>query len=136
MAGITVKMRTKPANLAKIIDELPRHLRGVATEAAGKALIGPKGGKSGLKHYPPEPPLSQYSRTFNLRRAWMLQLKGAKAKVVNAIAYAGFVQGDNTQAWMHQGRWRTVSMVAADNLKLMVLRADQAIKRHIKSKGL
>jgi hypothetical protein len=61
---------------------------------------------------------------------------GAKIKVTNSVPYAGFVQGDNTQAWMHVGRWRTVSKVVADNVKGMVQAAEQALQRYLKAKGL
>ena len=129
-----MKVRWKPKSLAKAITEAPRMAKGEMVEAASKYLIGSN--RRGLKHYPNKRPNQKYIRTYKLRRGWTFKAERTKTRIYNSVEYAPFVQGDKDQAWMHAGRWRTVSKVTADNTKGMIHAADQALTRYLKSKGL
>lgn len=134
---ISVKIRTTPTDLAKRISDAPLGARTKMVDAAAWYLVGETSNNyRGLKHYPAPRPQQKYKRTFKLREGWGYVNYGAKIKVTNSVSYAHYVQGDNTQAWMHVGRWRTVSKVAADNVKGMLQAAEQALQRYLKSKGL
>ena len=131
---INVKIRTTPKNLAQTISDAPRLAKGPMTEAAAVYLVGNY--RRGLRHYPKKRPLQKYVRTFKLRRGWLVEYSRTKTRVRNNVPYAPFVQGDNTQAWMHAGRWRTTSKVASDNEKGMTRAATLAMQRYLNEKGI
>lgn len=131
---IKITTRTTPPDLAQRITDAPRNARGKMTEDAAWYLVGDEG--HGLKHYPKPPPKSKYKRTYILREGWGFVKYGAQTKVVNDVPYAPFVQGDETQSWVHVGRWRTVSKVVIDNTKGMLQAAERALQKYLKSKGL
>ena len=134
---LSAKVRTTPPDLMQKISDAPRNARGPMTQEAAWFLVGETvTNYRGLKHYPPPPPQSKYKRTYILREGWGFAKYGAAIKVVNPVAYAPYVQGDKEQAWMHKGRWRTVSKVIADNMKGMLLAAERALQRYLKEKGL
>lgn len=65
--------------------------------------------------YPPPPPNSTYLRTDRLKLGWLdsqpvLDLSGDTllGSVVNSTSYGPYVQGQEDQAIIHQGRWQTV----------------------------
>ena len=61
--------------------------------------------------YPPAPPQSTYTRTGTLGRRWDERVGDFEAVVENPTPYGPDVMGDEDQAWMHRGRWRTESQV-------------------------
>jgi hypothetical protein len=130
---ISAKLRYKPDNLVELIESLPRNLRGPVVETASVYLVGNE--YRGLKHYPPRPG-SQYIRTYNLRAGWQILGEGVKTRIFNDVEYAPFVQGDNTQAWMHVGIWKTISETADSNQAGMMRAVDQRVAREIKAHGL
>lgn len=130
---IQVKVRTTPSTLARAISEMPRNLRGIATEAAANYLFTTR---FGVKYYPPKPPKSKYIRTYKLRDGWKLDKNGAGIRIINSVLYAPYVQGDDMQAWMHIGRWFTVSATAGRNEAGMVQAAEKAASKYIKQKKL
>jgi len=134
---LSAKVRTTPPDLMQKISDAPRNARGPMTQEAAWFLVGETvTNYRGLKHYPPPPPQSKYKRTYILREGWSFDGFGAKIKVVNRVPYAKYVQGDGDQAYMHVGRWRTVSKVISDNIKGMLLAAERALQKYLKSKGL
>lgn len=104
------------------------------TEDAAWELVGNT--RRGLKYYPPKPRKSKYRRTYILREGWGFAKYGAAMKVVNPVKYAPYVQGDKEQAWMHKGRWDTVSMTVEKNWERMITAAEKALQKYLRSKGL
>jgi hypothetical protein len=126
-------------NFADKISALPRGVRGRACEAAAFALMGNSGNTAkGLQYYPPKPSRSKYVRTYNLRFGWQANKwgDGTKIKIINAVSYAPFVQGDGEQAWFHKGRWRTVSKIISDNKTVIDNAINTEVKKYLKEKGL
>lgn len=69
---------------------------------------------------PPPIPGSKYVRTNLLSNSWVagpLIWAGSNLNghVSNNTVYGPWVQGDSRQARIHQGRWRTESMILSDN---------------------
>ncbi len=118
------------------LEKLPIKIRGIATTEASRYLIGNE--QRGLQHYPAPPSSSMYRRTYKLRFGWQVSgwNDGTKVKVENKVPYAKYVQGTNTQAWMHRDRWRTVSQVVSDNIRGAMKAIDQAVARYIRGQGL
>lgn len=131
---LNVKTRYSPPNLGQLISSAPRNARGKMTEAAAWELVGNT--RRGLKHYPPKPKGSKYRRTYILREGWGFAKYGAAINVVNPVVYAPYVQGDKKQAWMHKGRWDTVSMTIEKNWERMIAAAEAALKKYLRGKGL
>jgi hypothetical protein len=126
-------------NFADKISALPRGVRGRACEAVAFALVGNKTNTAkGLQYYPPKPSGSKYVRTYDLRFGWQVNKwgDGTKIKIVNIMPYAGYVQGDADQAWMHKGRWRKVGKIISDNMSVIDNAINKAAKDYIKEKGL
>ncbi len=133
MIKMTVRGMTE---IKSKIDKIPRGARADAVQSAAKALIGNQA--VGLQKYPPTRPGQTYRRTFNLRFGWSVTDWGdrTKLKIINAVPYVPYVQGDAEQAWMHKGRWRTISKVIEDNTAAMMRAVDQAVARYLKKIGL
>src|SRR5260221_1057927 len=75
---------------------------------------------SQLTVYPSPPPNSTYTRTFALQRGWeravpILDNDGAVMRLINAVTHEPFVQDNESQAGVHQGRWQTTPEIADDN---------------------
>jgi hypothetical protein len=135
---LSLKIRGN-TNFADKISALPRGVRGRACEAAAFALMGNKTNTAkGLQYYPPKPSRSKYVRTYNLRFGWQANKwgDGTKIRIVNIMPYAPFVQGDGEQAYMHKGRWRTVSKIISDNKTVIDNAIDREVKAYLKEKGL
>ena len=132
---LSVKIRNNDA-FAKKLAGLPHGVRGKACEAVAFTLMGNE--RKGLKYYPPKPSGSSYVRTYDLRFGWKASKwgDGTKIKIINAVPYAPFVQGDNTQAWFHKGRWRTISKVIDDNKTAIDNAINTEVKKYLKEKGL
>ena len=99
-----------PANAAHIVHtEMMR--------AMGRAVSGLRGG---VGKYPPKPEGSKYRRTGTLGRSLTSFAHGDSIHSVKRIAggvegrwgtnvkYAPYVIDQNSQAWMHKGRWWTL----------------------------
>lgn len=136
MLNLNVRNNNKIANK---LDGVPYGVRGRACEAAAFALMGNKGNTAkGLQYYPPKRENQKYIRTFDLRFGWKAQKwgDGTKIRIINIMPYAGFVQGDGTQAWMHKGRWRPTSKIISDNKTVVDHAIDAEVKKYLKEKGL
>lgn len=132
-----ISIRTRNIeNIVQKLNEVPHGARGAATESAAKVLIGNE--RTGLQHYPNARAGSLYKRTYTLRFGWKATEwgDGTSIRVTNDVPYAPYVQGDTTQAWMHQGRWNTISDIIASNTTAMMKAIDEAINRFLKSKNL
>lgn len=132
---LSVKIRTTPTDLAKRISDAPLGARGKMTEEAAVYMLYGNASTRADK-YPAKPPKSTYQRTYQLREGWGYMNYGAKVKVTNSVPYAQYVVGDNTQAKVHQPRWRTLSKIVAQNTKGMIRAAEAALQAYLKSKGL
>lgn len=132
---INVNVRNLDRIKAKL-DKLPAGMRGVVTTEAAKYLIGNE--RRGLQYYPPPPASSRYQRTYKLRFGWQVSAWGdrTKTRIQNRVKYAPYVQGDYDQAWMHKGRWRTVSKVISDNMKGVMNAINEAVARYLRGEGL
>lgn len=77
-----------------------------------------------LATYPPPPANSSYTRTGTLGRRWAADIGvkpfNALSIVSNTTSYAPFVQGDDTQARIHQNRWRTDVQILDQNTEKIV----------------
>lgn len=158
-------IRTNPPNLAEIITNLPRELRGPVTEAAAVYLVG--NGSRGLKHYVMYKYVTRkaaYGQTFvsarqrrkvmamigsgeilpgyprrtgNTQRAWVVIPQGVKTRIENPTPGAFYTVGDPGQS-RHEEMvgWRRYGLIIASNEAGMIQAGDQAIVRIIKEKGL
>lgn len=67
--------------------------------------------QASMQTYPPPPPTSTYRRTRNLGNRWETRVVATGgqigAQVFNPVGYGPFVQGQETQARVHRGRWLT-----------------------------
>lgn len=71
--------------------------------------------KKEAAQYPPELPNQRYRRTEELKFGWLdseplfdFQGDSFSGVIENPRSYGPFVQGQEEQALIHQGRWRTV----------------------------
>lgn len=162
---INISTRTNPPNLAQVISDLPRNLRGPATEEAAKYLIG--NGSHGLSHYPNYTHISRaaaYGQTFvsdrqrrkvmamirsgeilpgyprrtgNTQRGWIIVGSGASSKIRNDTAGAFYSHGDPGQAKLNEmGGWRRIGLIIASNERGMLHAVDLRIAREIRERGL
>lgn len=74
--------------------------------------------KRRMQDYPPPPAGSKYVRTYRLRNSWQedIILSGnvlGRLESVN-VPYAPYVQDEQHQAQIHQGRWQTRQQVARE----------------------
>lgn len=64
-----------------------------------------------LATYPAPPSGSSYQRTYQLQRGWNSQFarsgRGVTGVTENDTSYSHWVQGEETQARVHRGRWGT-----------------------------
>jgi len=69
-----------------------------------------------MQIYPPQPPTT-YQRTNQLRDNWKVTPKRTEVKIENRTSYAGYVQGDDTQAYVHKlTGWQTLVKTAEQSL--------------------
>jgi hypothetical protein len=132
---ISIKTRNIES-ITKKLGEVPWGARGAATESAAKVIIGNE--RTGLQRYPPKPTGSIYSRTYKLRFGWQVSKwgDGTAIRIRNEVPYAPWVQGSDTQAYMHKGRWSTVAMVIESNAAAINKAIGEAVHRFLKAKGL
>lgn len=97
-----------------------------ALKLAGERL------KAEAKDYPPKLPNQVYERTGTLMRNWtyrvMPSLYTVSLQVGNITPYAPKVMDAAEQAWIHQGRWRTIQDILADNTEFVVEEVVDAIE--------
>lgn len=88
--------------------------------------------KAEAKDYPPPLPNQVYERTGTLMRNWtyrvMPSLYTVSLQVGNITPYAPKVMDAAEQAWIHQGRWRTIQEILADNTDFVVEEVVDAIE--------
>ena len=73
--------------------------------------------------YPPELPDQQYQRTERLFQAWdYKQVHPLAVKIENHAEYAGYVQGQDDQAAIHQGRWKVLELMAQKHVMWLLER--------------
>ena len=88
--------------------------------------------KAEAKDYPPPLPNQVYVRTNTLMRNWtyrvMPSLYTVSLQVGNITPYAPKVMDAAEQAWIHQGRWRTIQEILADNTDFVVEEVVSAIE--------
>lgn len=72
-----------------------------------------------LAHYPAVTPNSSYRRTGTLGRSWTHSVSemadGLQGEVGTNVRYAPYVQSQERQARVHQGRWPTDEQVIRQN---------------------
>ena len=126
------------SNFQPVVDylkTLPRGVKVVGMRAASEYAVGNE--SHGLKWYPAKPPNSKYIRTFNLRNSWYINESNSdwgRVQIGNTMPYAPFVVGDKEQAWMHVGRWRTVTANIRDNMAGAIRAAQAAVNALIRSR--
>jgi hypothetical protein len=90
--------------------------------------------KAEAKEYPPELPNQVYVRQYvrGLRGHWTYRvvpsLYTVSLQVGNNMPYAPKVMDAAEQAWIHQGRWRTIQEILADNRDFVVEEVVEAIE--------
>jgi len=108
--------------LAAALDRMPEAIGSETEQAIDRGLMLAQGK---LAIYPPALPLSRYRRTGLLGQLWAgathrvrrvttgsrLYIEGS---IQNARPGIERVQDEDDQAWVHQGRWRTVQQILAD----------------------
>ena len=62
--------------------------------------------------------------------------QGKNEMVVNQTPYAQYVMGDDTQAWMHKGFWKTIQKRLQENSQKLNKVLQQAADRAIRKLGL
>lgn len=71
-----------------------------------------------MQDYPPPPPNSTYDRTDNLKNSWEDTIVVSDTTIVgtlfSTIVYGPYVQDEEMQAEIHQGRWQTTKSVAEE----------------------
>ena len=106
-----------------VVTGVPKLLRKLDAAMADQTIKrGLEGGmnilRDVLKKYPPPPAGSKYVRTRRLGNSWAQRTSGfamkAEGFVGNNTSYARYVQDEEKQAQVHQGRWQTVQSVADD----------------------
>lgn len=162
---IDFTIRTTPTNLTQVISDLPKNLRGPATEEAALYLIGDT--NRGLKHYPPYKYVSRMAaygftffsdaqrrlvmakirsgeitpgisrRTGETARAWTVLYSGVKTRILNPTRGAYYTADDIGQS-RHEAMvgWRRVSSIIASNQNGMSAAADKRAQQEIKARGL
>ena len=162
---ISTNLRYNPPDLAQIISDLPRSLRGAAVEEASKYLVGD--GARGLKHYVAYKYITRraaYGQTFksdaqrrkvmgmirrgeilpgyprrtgNTQRNWVIINQGVRTQIRNDTQGAFYTVGDPGQARLNELiGWRRLGLIIASNEYGMVRAVDLMFARIIKEKGL
>jgi hypothetical protein len=117
-------------NVVEFIKSLPRGVKIAGMRALSEYVIGDS--SHGLKWYPRERPNQKYVRTFLFRNSWSAPETNSqwdRVKLANTAPYAKYVIWDNEQAWMHVGRWRTITRNVMDNIKGAIKHAQQEVNK-------
>jgi hypothetical protein len=162
---ISFGVRTSPPNLAQVISDLPRSVRGAATEAAARYLVG--NGSHGLTHYPAYSYVTRrraYGSSFfsdRQRRKVMAMIRsgeilpgyprrtgafqrviqivndGVKTRILLTAPHSVHLVDDERQARQPMAAgWRRVGLVIASNERGAIQAADRAAQEIIKTLGL
>ena len=162
---ISFGIRYRPSDLAGIISDLPRYLKGPMIQAAAVYLVGD--GSHGLRHYGTYRFITRTAaygqpfqsdrqrrkffamlrngeinpgyprRTGRLQRGWTVIPQGVKTRIVNTEPYAVYVMGDHGQARQPElAGWRRVGLIVASNERGMIQAADRRAQELIREKGL
>ena len=128
----------------QLLKELPVGSKSVVIPAMNDYLMGGESGSGGesyhgLKHYPAfvaHPGGQQYpQRTGYLQRGWVTQGEAYRQKITNAVPYAKWIHGNDTQTWRAKfGNWRTLSQIVSDNIVGAMRAGVSALDKWIKSK--
>lgn len=134
---------------------MPVEIRGVAEliatlgqAVATETLYPPMqravfGLQAGMANYPPEIPGSKYVRGYGfeggprtserLGQSWTTDVQevsgGVQGRVGTNVSYAQVVQGEGTQAAIHQGRWPTDQSEIERQMPIIVADFEDAIGR-------
>jgi hypothetical protein len=155
---ISYKIRGVEA-LEAFLKVLPRGTMKVAIAAMSEYMLGDD--THGLRHYPPRRthgkgnPYRWQSekqrraffatkgfgggipsrRSGELSRGWQASVDPYRKTLFNRVPYAKYTMGDRQQKGHTTDGWRKLGKVIADNMKGGMLRARQAVKRWLDSKG-
>lgn len=87
-----------------------------------------------LATYPPPPPDSTYRRTNTLGRNWTheetIGLMSIQTALGNVTPYARYVQDEDYQADVHQGRWQTTADVLERREQWIINQVLEGIRSH------
>ena len=142
-----LKMVYDPLALDKVnqlLAELPYGSKSVVIPAMNKYLMGGESGAGGtayhgIKHYPAFlawPGGQQFPmRTGRLQRGWETQGEAYRQKITNAVPYAIWIHGNDTQTWRAKyGNWRTLHQLVQDNIWGAMRAGISALDKWIRSK--
>lgn len=157
---ITIQVRgTK--ELEKFLKKLPTGAKQAAIVEYADYLIG--NDARGLSHYPPRVTHGKnnpykwesakqrrayfatngfgdgipYQRSGALKRSWMFEKPGWnvwRGKIVNKLAYAKYVMGDEQQRGHKADKWRKAQKVIKDNMSGAIKSAQRAVDRWARTK--
>jgi hypothetical protein len=109
--------------LLAALGEWPEIIRPRLHDAAEAALLSLR---DPLGTYPEPPSDSRYRRTYTLGRGWSESVpefspeaSGFEAEIGNPTPYGPYVQDADTQAAVHQGRWKTIQAIAEQNTEVI-----------------
>lgn len=112
------------ASLA-LVENLPVYLNPLIREWAGRTTSTHL---YGMKNY--APPRGDYRRTGQLGNSWgYRELSPGQFSFENKADYAGYVVGDEEQAWMHRGRWWQAAERIDEQVIALALLLDEALSK-------
>lgn len=130
MASASVEIRGL-AELRRKLDELEK-IVGQLDDPTSDAL---ELLKKRMQEYPAPPPGSTYDRTFELKNSWQetVILSGTTliGNLFSNVPYGPFVQDEQEQAGIHQGRWQTIQSVIEEQEKNAVNLYERELERLI-----
>jgi len=145
--------------LDRFLKALPRGTMKAAIAAMSEYMLGDS--THGLRHYPPRRTHGKSNpyrwqsekqrraffatkgfgggipsrRTGDLSRGWQASVDPYRKTLFNRVPWAKYVMGDRQQKGHTTDGWRKLGKVIADNMRGGMLRARQAVKRWLDSKG-
>jgi hypothetical protein len=156
MPDISITVRGLPA-VKDFIDQLPRNVRGVATEAAAVYFIGD--GRRGLKHYPAYKYVTRRSafgvaffsakqrryvmariregsidpgaphRTGNFQRSWHTDGEGARTRIIGTLPHEQW-----PDRLTEKVGWRAVDDILSTNYKGAIRASQAAVNMWLKTR--
>lgn len=89
--------------------------------------------KKRMQEYPAPPAGSTYQRTNDLKNSWQETVVMSGTTLVgnlfSNVPYGPFVQDEESQAGIHQGRWQTVQSVIEEEERAAVNLYEQELER-------
>lgn len=111
MASVEVKGLPELLKKFAELEEMVAQLSAPTAEALSLLL-------ERMQFYPAPPPNSTYERTGDLKASWQQTLiissSSLTGRVFTNIPYGPYVQDEENQAGIHQGRWQTVQSVVKE----------------------